>query len=115
MRPEHATTAGKPTLRCTLAAGLTQYVRRRNQTSPGPRRRSSCTRRAIVFHKYDIKKFCKDVVGFSNEEGGLVVRGQTPRYCIGDEMQIRRLCRRRDTIKLIKEPEGRAYAFAQLA
>jgi len=42
MRPEHGTSAGKLTLRCTLADGLTQYVRRRNRTLRGPRRRSSC-------------------------------------------------------------------------
>jgi hypothetical protein len=41
MRPEHGTSAGKPTLRCTLADGLTRYVRRGNLTSGGPRRRSS--------------------------------------------------------------------------
>ena len=41
MRPEHGTSAGKPMLRCTSADGLTRYVRRRNQTSRGPCRRSS--------------------------------------------------------------------------
>ena len=41
MQPAHGITAGKPTLRCTLADGLIRYVRLRNQTSRGPHRRSS--------------------------------------------------------------------------
>jgi len=42
MPREHATSAGKRTRRCTLADGLSQYVRPQNQTSPpGSRLRSN--------------------------------------------------------------------------
>jgi hypothetical protein len=41
MRTERATTAEKPTLRRTLADGLSQYVRRRGQISRGPRQQSN--------------------------------------------------------------------------
>jgi hypothetical protein len=51
MRPEHGTSAGKLTLRCTSADGLTQCVRRRSQTTPSPRRRRSCRKHAYLILK----------------------------------------------------------------